>query len=189
MRNKRVQMMSEDALFIAIIILMATVPFLGFIPIGPYTLTIIPIVVILGAFFFRPVDGFIFGLTFGLTSWINALTNPRSIMDPFFAHPEVSVLPRALFGLLAGLLMYFVKKHWANNRKMLLVSVPISAFILTMLHSVFTLGMLIIREPSYKDVFWIIIGSNSLLEAGLAAIISTIVIQSMYPILNRFLRY
>lgn len=68
--------MTQVALFMALIVLMAFTPFLGYIPLGFTRATIIHIPVIIGALLLGPKKGALLGFTFGLTSFINNTMNP-----------------------------------------------------------------------------------------------------------------
>ena len=81
----------------AIMIVMGTTP-LGFIPIGPFKITIMHLPVIIGAILEGPVVGLVLGLFFGLFSLYQAVTAP-TILSPLFMDPLVSVLPRMIIGL------------------------------------------------------------------------------------------
>ena len=74
--TSQVKGLVQAALFAALIILMAMVPFLGYIPLGFTRATIIHIPVILGALVLGPKKGAFLGLIFGLTSLINNTMNP-----------------------------------------------------------------------------------------------------------------
>ncbi len=73
------------AVIAAIIVIMAFVPFLGYIPLGFMNATTVHIPVIIGAIILGPKYGAFLGLTFGLTSlWKNTfMPNPR----PLCFHP------------------------------------------------------------------------------------------------------
>mgnify|MGYP000258419755 CR=1 FL=1 len=68
------------AVIAAIIVIMAFVPFLGYIPLGFMNATTVHIPVIIGAIILGPKYGAFLGLTFGLTSlWKNTfMPNPTS---------------------------------------------------------------------------------------------------------------
>lgn len=99
----------------AIIIIMAFVPFLGYIPLGFMNATIIHIPVIIGAILLGPKAGAYLGLVFGLTSlWKNTfMPNPTSfVFSPFvtiggysgnFKSLIICLVPRILIGLVAYL--------------------------------------------------------------------------------------
>lgn len=97
----------------AIIIIMAFVPFLGYIPLGFMNATIIHIPVIIGAILLGPKEGAFLGLVFGLTSlWKNTfMPNPTSfVFSPFVSMGGYSgnyksllicLVPRILIGIVA----------------------------------------------------------------------------------------
>ena len=85
--TSQVKGLVQAALFAALIILMAMVPFLGYIPLGFTRATIIHIPVILGALVLGPKKGAFLGLIFGLTSLINNTMNPTVtsfVFSPFY---------------------------------------------------------------------------------------------------------
>lgn len=93
------------AILTAIIILQTMVPFLGFIPIGITSLTIIHITVIVAAIVLGTKDGMFIGLVWGIFTIIRAFTSPTTPLDiTVFTNPIISVLPRVLVGLVAGIL-------------------------------------------------------------------------------------
>ena len=74
------------AVIAAIIVIMAFVPFLGYIPLGFMNAATLHIPVIIGAILLGPKYGAFLGLTFGLTSlWKNtSMPNPTSfVFSPF----------------------------------------------------------------------------------------------------------
>ena len=83
------------AILTAIIILQTMVPFLGFIPIGITSLTIIHITVIVAAIVLGTKDGMFIGLVWGIFTMIRAFTSPTSPLDiAVFTNPIISVVPR-----------------------------------------------------------------------------------------------
>ena len=114
------------AMFTAIIIAMAFVPYFGYIPLGFMNATIIHIPVIIGAIVLGPKKGAFLGGVFGLTSMINNTFNPNLtsfVFSPFysvgdvhgnFASIIVCMVPRILIGVVAyyvykGMLKLFAK--------------------------------------------------------------------------------
>lgn len=76
------------AFFLAILILLATVPFLGFIPIGPLNATTLHIPVIIASIVLGPRLGAFLGASFGLISMIRStiIVTPLSfVFSPFIA--------------------------------------------------------------------------------------------------------
>lgn len=101
------------AVLVAIIMIMAFVPFLGYIPLGFMNATIIHIPVIVGAILLGPKSGAFLGLVFGLTSlWKNTMMpNPTSfVFSPFVEVAGfggnlwslvIAIVPRILIGVVA----------------------------------------------------------------------------------------
>ncbi|MBE9388248.1 ECF transporter S component [Vagococcus salmoninarum] len=99
------------AILMAFIFVQGMVPFLGFIPIGFISLTIIHITVIVAAITLGTKDGMFVGLVWGLTTMIRAWTMPTTPLDTLiFTNPLVSVFPRILVGLVAGFVFSFLYK-------------------------------------------------------------------------------
>ena len=80
--------MVTTAMFVAIILAMSFVPYLGYIPLGFMNATIIHIPVIIGAILLGPARGAFLGGIFGLTSMINNTFNPNLtsfVFSPFYS--------------------------------------------------------------------------------------------------------
>lgn len=133
-KRKLIAAMSQDAVIIGIIILMGFVPSLGYISVVPgvISLTLVHIPVLLGASLFGAKRGFVYGLTFGITSWIQATMSPTGL-NLFFVYPWISVLPRVIFGFLAGLVFELLNKKTTICRKSLVMA--LIYFLLTALHT------------------------------------------------------
>lgn len=180
MLHKKMRSMAIDAMFLAIMAIMTFIPSLGFISLGGViSVTLLHIVVLIGACYGNTKKGALYGLYFGLLSLIKAATAPVSILDPYFVNPLISVLPRFIFGLLAGLSFSFIKKLKKASIKSFLV--PFSAITLTMLHSVMVLGMLgIINGAKISDgsdvSYWVMMGSVLLSSSIPEAIVAGVVI-------------
>lgn len=144
--NRRVNDITADALFCAIIMVMGFVPQLGYIQIIPgLSLTLLHIPVLIGAYLFGWKRGTFYGFVFGLTSWFVALQSGVGF-NAFFIYPWVSVLPRILFGFLAGLIFTLVKKVPKIYHSGLAVGGL--AFALTIVHTLLVFGDLFIFYPS-----------------------------------------
>lgn len=100
------------AILLAIIIVQAMVPWLGFTPLGFISLTIIHITVIVAAVVLGPKDGMVIGLFWGIATIIRAYAMPTTPFDTLvFTNPIISVVPRVLVGLVAGIIF-----HWIYQR-------------------------------------------------------------------------
>ena len=114
------------AILTAIIILQTMVPFLGFIPIGITSLTIIHITVIVAAIVLGTKDGMFIGLVWGIFTMIRAFTSPTTPLDiAVFTNPIISVVPRVLVGLVAGLLFTIIYK---KTKKVVAASIVAAIF-------------------------------------------------------------
>ncbi|MBQ2202170.1 MAG: ECF transporter S component, partial [Clostridia bacterium] len=70
MTRESLRKMILAAIFIALIILLAFTPMLGYIKIGPLSITTIGIPVIIGAIILGPYYGMLLGFVFGMTSFL-----------------------------------------------------------------------------------------------------------------------
>lgn len=169
------------AMLSAISIVLGIIPNIGIIQIGPVALTILHIPVIIAAIMDGIVGGTLLGLVFGLTSWFVAATRGITPLDLLFINPLVSVLPRIVFGLVAGILSKLLIK---DNSKAIMNGVM--GFISTFIHTIlvyiclfFFAKDLVINniqiDGTIVTLFKFIISIftlNALLEASLAALIS-----------------
>ena len=174
----RIQNLTVNAMLIALIALMGFVPFLGFIPLGAsVSITIIHLPVLLGAALLSTRSATLLGLSFGLVSLLVVVTNPTpQPIDLFFVNPLISVLPRILFGLFAGILFSFTRR-FANLQQYGLLS--LFAFLATGFHTVLVLSMLwLFASAELSGLFgnlvqfiWYILSLNGLIEAMLSALL------------------
>ena len=110
-RRNKTYRLTIRSILTALIFIQGMVPFLGFIPLGMISLTIVHITVIVAAVTLGTKDGMFIGFVWGLTTFIRAWTMPSSAIDPIvFINPIVSILPRILVGLVAGLLFTVLYK-------------------------------------------------------------------------------
>ena len=96
-------------LLIAIIVIMSLTP-LGYLKVGALSITFLTIPVMIGAILLGPGVGALLGLTFGLTSYFQAMSGASALtallftVNPFLAF-IVCVVTRVLVGFLCGLLI------------------------------------------------------------------------------------
>ncbi|HWJ78153.1 MAG TPA: ECF transporter S component [Niallia sp.] len=178
----------------AIIIIQTSVPFLGYIPVGPLSLTIIQITVIITAIVLGPLDGAIIGGVWGLITFVRAFTSPTSVLAPIlFTNPLISVLPRVLIGVVAGLLFYKVLR----NRMADTVAMTIAGVLGSLTNTILVLGFayLFVRE-SYANAMNVsvenllpailaIVGTNGVPEAILSGIITPIIAKPLLALRKR----
>lgn len=163
MKNRKIILSIVVAsIFIALIVAMSYIPFLGYITIGTISFTTIHIVVLIGAMLFGKWFGLGFGTVFGFFSFLAALQKP-GMVDFLFVNPFVSILPRAAFGFLAGLTFDIFRKRM-KLVQFLEFSATFAGF-LTILHSILTLLCLYVF--GYLDIFKIekAIGASEIISA------------------------
>ena len=178
MKNPAVEKIAIYGIIIALIAVMTFVPQVGYVTIGlnSISITTIHIVVILFAWMFGWKKGFVAGLAFGFFSMLKAIVMPVTVSDPAFQNPLISVLPRVLFGVIAGLtfdLLRFIRRpstrFWLD-----VLMVPV----LTILHTVLVLVMYfsINNVSDYTKILGVIISLNGLLEIGAATVLVPLLI-------------
>ena len=197
-QGSRVHDLTFDAFLLAILCVMAFVPSAGYITVAPgVSLTLMHLPVLVGAYRKGWKRGLFYGIAFGLTSWIQALANPVGF-NAFFIYPWVSVLPRAIWGFLAGLCFSWMKKHPKLYENPL--GIGILSFGLTILHTGFVFGDLFLfywdemvtlftsSNPAGEGIaftFAGIIGLGMLGEAIVAAFLTPAVGKAIAKVASR----
>ena len=187
MTNKRTREIALTGVFGAIILVMALVPWLGYIQLGVVALTIIHIPVLIGGAAGGKRVSIYLGLIFGLSSLMIALLRPVLPSDFIFQNPLVSVLPRILFGYVAYLLYELFNKKVGNN----LVATMISFILSTIAHTIMVLVMFWIfgvDNAALSGIFawiWGILLSNGFFEAIIAAVIGAPIANRLYIYLRK----
>lgn len=177
---------------------------LGFIPIGPVRATTMHIPVILAGMLLGVKGGAITGLIFGLSSvLINTITPTITsfVFTPFYSLGDyhgnimslvIAIGPRVLLGVMSALIYAWFKKRDKN-----IVGSVTTTLICTIMHSVLVLGMIyLFFGPSYasakgvdvSELFLILIGliaTNSVLEAILAAFVTTPLVKVLDPMIKK----
>lgn len=151
--KKRILFITTNAMLVAIILVMGFFPQVGFIQITPAlpAFTLIHIPVLIGAYFNGWKSGIFFGVTFGVVSFLQALVNPGPL-NAIFLSPEISILPRFLFGLIAGWSFYWLKK-WTVLPWQHLFIAPF-ALLLTLIHTLLVLTAIAwFVGPTFLDPF------------------------------------
>ncbi|WP_423363332.1 ECF transporter S component [Mycoplasma sp. P36-A1] len=180
MKNTRI--ITIGAMFMAIILVMALVPYLGYIQINLVAVTIIHIPVLIGSMAFKNVRmAIICGTTFGVSSWIVAMTRPSSPTDFIFQNPLVSILPRILFALLAFyLFVYLMKKV-----KSVYAASLTSTIIACIFHTCSVLGMMYLFGDKslfpggFFNLLLGVVAANGWIEVVLAAIVVPPVVKAL----------
>ena len=172
MYRKTIFYVSFYALFLALFVIFSYVPYIGYITVGPISFTTMHILVLVGALLFGKWTGAVFGLFMGVLSLLVSLQHPGNI-NYLFLNPFVSILPRVLFGFIAGLVFDLLRKK-TTFAGFLTVAAPLCG-ILTLLHTVLTLSCLYVF--GYLDIFYI---SRAVGEIAAAIILSPSIMAAIY---------
>ena len=191
----KVQDITFHALIIALIAVMGFVPEAGYISFVPgISFSLVHLPVLIGSYRKGWKGGLIYGIAFGITSWIQAMMNPVGF-NALFVVPWVSVLSRAIFGFLAGLVFDLLRKNSKMYKNVFVIAG--FSFVLTILHTVLVFADLFTfypetmiayftsSSPAAEGVaftFVAIIALGMLGEATLAAIVNPLISKAMAKI-------
>ena len=147
MKSKQLSLTSKEktyritilGLLSAILALLVFTP-LGMIPIGPVSITLAHLPVLLGLFVEGPFVGTLLGLFFGLLSCFRAYVSPTTLLTPFFQNPLVSVLPRILFPVFAWFISSLLSKGIKNPK----ILYAVSGLFASVFHTICVLGILML---------------------------------------------
>ncbi|MBO4623062.1 MAG: ECF transporter S component [Bacilli bacterium] len=163
---------------------------LGFIPLGFVSPTTVFLPVAVGICCIEKKGyGIALGIAFGICSWIRSFA-PASVLDPYFQNPLVSVLPRALMGIVVVFIYALIKKAVKNS----IVRGVIVGALVPLFNTIFTMTMLLIFH--YTDItalladtmsvtkwlFGTVVLLNMLPEMALGIIVTAIVSKSIEKI-------
>lgn len=133
--SNHTQKLTFTALMVALTAILAFTP-LGMIRLPMISLTIAHIPTIVAAMVLGLRAGVIVGTSFGIMTLIIAVTSSSGLLDPLFINPLISVLPRALIGVMTYLVYTAVSKINRN------IAVPVASVMGNLTNAVGVLGML-----------------------------------------------
>jgi len=140
--KEKTREMTILAMFIAIVLVMTFVPYVGYIQIpGIPAFILIHIPVLIGGAILGRKAAVILALTFGIGSLIKATYSPG--LDYLFIFPWVSVLPRFIWGLM----IYDVVRLFRKLIKPRLLAFSVSFIILTVIHTLLVVPLLFTAFP------------------------------------------
>lgn len=191
MSKKRNYHIAILSIFLSIILIQNIIPFLGYIPVGPLSITIIPITVIIGTLMLGLKDGIILGTFWGVIDFIRAFTWPTSALSPLiFTNPITAVIPR----LMISVTTYYVFKILINRFGMKFSAV-IASGLGSMTNTILVLGLIYLFDRSKSELMYHvnmqqllpyligIMGTNGLIEMIFAMIICPIIV---IPLMKKF---
>lgn len=187
--------LTQLAVLGAVIVLMSFTP-LGYLKIGPLSITFLTIPVAIGAIVIGASGGLILGTVFGITSFlqcfgIDAFGTMLLNVNPLFT-AILCILPRAAMGYLAGLCFEFLKKTGIKET----LAYVISAFSASALNTVLFVSTLLLlfknSEPvrenlgdSVLRIIGVLVTTNSLVEAVSATILVTVIAKAVIKAIDK----
>ncbi|AEB73942.1 ECF transporter S component [Lentilactobacillus buchneri] len=182
------------AMFIAIILLQTSIPLIGYIPIGPLEITIIPMTVVVATVLLGTVDGAIIGGVWGLTTFVRAFVWPTSPLAAIvFVNPIISVIPRIMIGVVAGMTYTYLKKHLKSQA----ASISVSAVLGSLTNTVLVLGLIyLFYKAKAPQLYQInikellpyllgVVGTNGVPEAIFSGIVTPLIAVPVKKIFDR----
>lgn len=185
---------TQLAMLSAIIIIMAFTP-LGYLKIGPLSITFLSIPVVLGAIVMGPLDGAILGAVFGATSFaqcfgIDAFGTTLFSINPVYTF-LLCFIPRMLIGIVSAYVLKGLQKTKANQ----ILSYSLASLSGALTNTVFFVGFLILLFgqtdyiKSFGENIFAIIGVlvtvNSLVEAIVCMILGTALAKTLNVYIKR----
>lgn len=203
MTTKKTYQMVLTALFMAIIIVMAFVPYVGYINLGIIKATLIHVPVIIGSIMLGPKKGGFLGFVFGCTSLINNTINPSLLsfaFSPFYSIGEIGgnfwsvvicFVPRILVGVVPYFVYKGIRKLFHEKKGIDWVAIPIAGvagsftntlLVMNLIYFCFREEFAAAREIALEAVYGAIlaiIAANGIPEAIVAAVLTTGVCRAL----------
>lgn len=205
MKNTKTGDLVKVSFFVAIIVVLAVTPFLGYIPLGFTRATIIHIPVIIGSILLGPVYGGFLGFVFGLTSLINNTFNPTLtsfVFTPFYSIGTYSgnfwslvicFLPRILVGIVPHYVYKGVKKFRDKDGLALGLagvagSLTNTLLVMNLIYIFFGESYAGVKEMEISGLYMVIlsiIAINGLPEAIVAGILTVAVCKVLLKLIKK----
>lgn len=203
--SKKTRELVQLSLMAAVVVVVAFVPFLGFIPLVVIKATTVHIPVIIGAILLGPKAGAVLGGIFGLTSIIKNTMEPSLVsfvFSPFVPVPGqssgdlralfIALVPRILVGVVAGLLYEALSKKGVKGP----VSCAAAAFAGSMTNTILVMGSIYIlfgqayaaaKQIAFEALAGVLMGvvaTNGLAEAFVAVVLSVLIVPPMMKLVR-----
>lgn len=190
LQHTKIKRLVLYSLFFAILLIQEFVPFLGNIPIGPFSLTIIGITVYTASLMMGSLGGAIVGGFWGLITFIRAFTFPSSPIAPLiFTNPLISILPKIIMGWLCPWLFLKLRVHFKTYASMV-----VSIILTEIIADALTLGQIyffyatpkveaafgVNFNNSFAKVIGTVVVTNAIPETILAAVIVPMIVTQLF---------
>lgn len=209
MKNNKTLSMVMTGLFMAIVIIMAFVPNVGYINLIVIKATLIHVPVVIGSIVLGPKKGTILGLTFGITSLINNTFNPSLLsfaFSPFYSvggiggnfwSVVIALVPRMLTGIVPYYVFVGIVKLLKHRKGSQMIALPIACALGALTNTLLVMNLIYlcfkdnfaaargIAVEAVYDVILGIIAANGIPEAIVAAVIGTAVSAALLRLMPR----
>lgn len=192
--HDRTLLLVQNAILAAIIIIMAFTP-LGYLRVGPVSITFLIIPVVIGAIVNGPVSGAILGGVFGATSFAQCFG-----LDPFGTallaiNPILTfimtMIPRIVMGLAVGYIFQVLQKR--NSKSILPFGV--ASLSGALLNTVLFVGALVLffgnseylRQfgDSIIAILGVLVTFNAIIEAVVCTIVGSIIAKTIKTVVSK----
>ena len=199
MKTEKTFNMVLTGLFMAIIIIMATVPNIGYINLILIKVTMIHVPVIIGSIVLGPKQGAVLGATFGITSLINNTFNPSLLsfaFSPFYQVGNmggngwsvvIALVPRILVGVVPYYVYRFLVKVLPEMKIRSAISLAVAGICGALTNTLLVMNLIYfcfreefaaakdIAVEAVYDVILGIIAANGIPEAVVGAVLTMLV--------------
>ena len=202
---KSVRSMVTTAAIAAIIVVMASVPFLGYIPLGFMNATIIHVPVIIGAILLGPKYGAFLGLVFGVTSVIRATITPNVTSCVFSPVVRINgfggngwslviaIVPRVLIGVVAYYVFAAMMKFFRDKKGGHTISLWIAGVAGSLTNTLLVMNLIYIffgesyaaASNKLAEGFYMVIMSVIVINGVPEAIVAGILVTSIVKVLSK----
>lgn len=202
---KSVRSMVTTAAIAAIIVVMASVPFLGYIPLGFMNATIIHVPVIIGAILLGSKYGAFLGLVFGVTSVIRATITPNVtsfVFSPFVSingfggngwSLVIAIVPRVLIGVVAYYVFAAMMKFFRDKKGGHTISLWIAGVAGSLTNTLLVMNLIYIffgesyaaASNKLAEGFYMVIMSVIVINGVPEAIVAGILVTSIVKVLSK----
>ncbi len=136
--HSKIQSIAILSVLTALVAAFTVIPYTGYITYGLVDITTLHIIVITGAIVLGPAKGAILGGAWGILCLLRATAFLGIPIYNYFLNPVISVLPRILVGLFAGLVYKMLKSRMRHA-----MAAVISAIVGSLTNTVFVISTLL----------------------------------------------
>lgn len=193
-QRSQIRRLTRRSLLLVLIIVQDLVPFIGNLPLGPLSITTMPITVAVIAALYGPIEGTLAGTVWGILTFIRAFVYPSSALAPLiFTNPLISIVPRMLVGLFAGWIFWLVQKSGRTG-----LAASLGGLVASLTNTILVLGgiYLFANTPQVAAGYHVsqnnlgvalaaIVGTNGIAEAVLATVVVPLLVIPLRKVIQR----